>query len=1060
MQDTLLRAVRRPPHDRGRLAAWLTTVLKNRLRSRHLAERRRHDRERAVARDAATVDRPERFDVCKRVVAAVDRLSAADRAVVTMRYFDDLPPRVIGERLGLPVNTVRSRLRRALRKLRNELDRSHGGDRGVWIASLAAFGDVGRVPPPIAPPAPTPAPPTLWPTVVHGVAVMHSKTKLTAIVVLVLGITVALAWSLSGGRDRPDPDAGEGAARSAVASSSGTDDRSGAGDARSDASEAAERRQVDDEGWRVRGVAVRQDGSRASGVALAACVFDGALATGEPAREVVVRTDELGSFAWSSRPPESTAALVFRSDDERWVCPDRTWILPGGRAPTGEIVVRLIEVDAAIEGTVTDDDGRPVAGAVVRVGDALTITLIDGVSATTGVDGSYRVRTPSRGGLTAMVVMADGYAHESARLPAPRPGRSARRDFVLQRGARVFGRIVDHEGAPLSGASVRASHSYQSSVVTDADGRYEITNLDLRHEYDIVFASHPTHYGFGRRITLDRDEQQLDLTLRPAFTLTGRVRDESGGAIEGALVFTTDDSLENGRPDAVTGRGGGFELRGVRPGIEFLVVRAEGYGMAVLDMDLEPDDSELAESEAPDPIEVVLRAGRRVSGMVADRHGRPLAEVSVLCDLSATTSVGMHMGTVAHTGADGRFDLGGLPATPVSLTFAKAGYQRAERCNLTADGLQLHVGLQRSAGIAGRVVDGVTGEPIPEFTIRLVPVPLAPGQRGAGSYARAWVYGLDFVDDRGEWSTDQEELAEGGFVGVQARAGGYGPSEPIAVQTRVDPAPGDTVIRLWPGSTLRGTVRAGDTGRPIAGAVVFLFESAERVADLQDSWGPEGFIPRVRTDEAGAFAFDGVRGTVTLGVRHDDYALLVDGPFDVPADPGGIEHAVTLHPGVAVRGRVVDADGRPRPRSLVNLVVSDDRVVRARTDGDGRFLFERQGPGRYTLRSVAGRGDDRWFPLQRVVTVDGDRDVEIDLDPREGSARLRCEIRLTSVDGVTATLRRIEPGGLERTQRARGRELEFSGLKLGMHEIVVVGSTWRRTRRVEISAGANEIVVE
>jgi RNA polymerase sigma-70 factor (ECF subfamily) len=59
----------------------------------------------------------------------VASLPAAQRVAVTLRYQEDLDPREIAELLELPLNTVKSHLRRALATLREEL-----GDNAEEIA--------------------------------------------------------------------------------------------------------------------------------------------------------------------------------------------------------------------------------------------------------------------------------------------------------------------------------------------------------------------------------------------------------------------------------------------------------------------------------------------------------------------------------------------------------------------------------------------------------------------------------------------------------------------------------------------------------------------------------------------------------------------------------------------------------------------------------------------------------------------------------------------------------------------------------------------------------------
>jgi RNA polymerase sigma-70 factor (ECF subfamily) len=60
---------------------------------------------------------------------AIDALSPDFRIVLAMYYFEECSYREIAEQLGLPLGTVMSRLARAKRHLRSELDGGENGDR-------------------------------------------------------------------------------------------------------------------------------------------------------------------------------------------------------------------------------------------------------------------------------------------------------------------------------------------------------------------------------------------------------------------------------------------------------------------------------------------------------------------------------------------------------------------------------------------------------------------------------------------------------------------------------------------------------------------------------------------------------------------------------------------------------------------------------------------------------------------------------------------------------------------------------------------------------------------
>ncbi|MHC5069650.1 MAG: sigma-70 family RNA polymerase sigma factor [Planctomycetota bacterium] len=134
VQDVWHAALRKPPRTRVALGAWLTGVVRNVTAMGRRSEARRQQREIRAARPAATrstAELAERAELQARLTARVNDLPEAYRDVVLLRFFEDLPPRKIAEHLGIPVNTVGSRLTRALARLREGLD-SEYGDRRSW----------------------------------------------------------------------------------------------------------------------------------------------------------------------------------------------------------------------------------------------------------------------------------------------------------------------------------------------------------------------------------------------------------------------------------------------------------------------------------------------------------------------------------------------------------------------------------------------------------------------------------------------------------------------------------------------------------------------------------------------------------------------------------------------------------------------------------------------------------------------------------------------------------------------------------------------------------------
>jgi len=139
-QDALVASMRSRPRDAKALPAWLATTVKNGARQLWRTESRRAARETAGARSEA---QPSAAEVVARaeehglVVGAVLALDEPYRTTLLLRFFDDLPPRDVASRTGVPVETARARIRRGLDQLRGRLDRAHGGDGRTWRLALA-----------------------------------------------------------------------------------------------------------------------------------------------------------------------------------------------------------------------------------------------------------------------------------------------------------------------------------------------------------------------------------------------------------------------------------------------------------------------------------------------------------------------------------------------------------------------------------------------------------------------------------------------------------------------------------------------------------------------------------------------------------------------------------------------------------------------------------------------------------------------------------------------------------------------------------------------------------
>ena len=140
VQQTWLSALRTPPREAGAVRGWLRRVAKRHAWESHRADTRRERRETlAAARQGpspSAADLAIRAEIQERVIHEVLALDEPFRSTVLLRFFEELPPREVARRLGVPVETVRSRLRRGLAQIRGRLEARDDG-RGTWRPVLS-----------------------------------------------------------------------------------------------------------------------------------------------------------------------------------------------------------------------------------------------------------------------------------------------------------------------------------------------------------------------------------------------------------------------------------------------------------------------------------------------------------------------------------------------------------------------------------------------------------------------------------------------------------------------------------------------------------------------------------------------------------------------------------------------------------------------------------------------------------------------------------------------------------------------------------------------------------
>lgn len=133
VQETWRTWLERAPAGLSEPRAWMAKVLRNLAFNARRERERRSARERATARaESVEPETDGTLEAQAKLVDALRTLEEPYRSTLVQRFYHDLAPKEIAERGGVPLDTVKSRLARGLAKLRAELDRRYGGDRGAW----------------------------------------------------------------------------------------------------------------------------------------------------------------------------------------------------------------------------------------------------------------------------------------------------------------------------------------------------------------------------------------------------------------------------------------------------------------------------------------------------------------------------------------------------------------------------------------------------------------------------------------------------------------------------------------------------------------------------------------------------------------------------------------------------------------------------------------------------------------------------------------------------------------------------------------------------------------
>jgi RNA polymerase sigma-70 factor (ECF subfamily) len=1071
-QASMLAALQHPPR-RGSVRAWLVGVVRNLARQTRRGDERRLAREAALAFEvlpaAATPhEAAERLELFGRLVAAVQRLDEPCRATIVRRFFDGATAQEIANEQGIPAETVRTRIKRGLERLRSDLDALSGG-RAAWSALLA-------------------------PWVALPVRAAATATKLLIAAAALIVTTTVVLWPAPHG-DNTLP----AAATSRIASNDPVAPPSAAPATSADATLAPTRNSDSPAAppsdplatWIVRG-RVRADVRTARPhVRIHAKLWDGLEPQGDPRLDLHLGSDELGHFEWPLRPPPGAVALWLSADEPNSYQYGDERFIAAGAAPPQDFDLRCVALDAAVTGVVFGPDGAPAPDAQVTV-----------MQQTVDCDerGEFTAPAPAAGtgsGEVQVVGWAPGCAEGMVVARLGPLGAPAHVELHLAPGFSVRGRITDAAGAPISGATVTTFGMRATKATSDAQGDYCLEHVAAR---DPTIALDARAAGYAQstgEVSSRGSDARLDFVMKRGVTLRGTVVAPDGKPAAGAAItlgfspFAYDKLATHSRDD------GSFKITGARPSRANLYFFVDWPGAAPLVQPTTvptdvPDGSEVAD------LVLKLGAGHFAAGRVKDERGRPVPSIYVMIQKEHQADDSYSSG---QTDATGAFRVERLPDGPLVLRAYGDGFGETRLEGIGVDRADLEVTLKRAGRAVGRVVDGVTGAPLTHFKIRFCRAKLERGENSASFYSSDWSEsGHTFDDAQGRFSAGEtESMPPGAILGLEASAEGYSPGVADHVVLRAEPDPDELVIRLFRGGALEGLVVDASDGRPVGGALVKLVNDQLPFDANHDSYA--NARPTAKSDDAGRFRLDRVPvGTTSLVVDHADYARAFEDDFEIPRGGTAPARTIRLERGGAIDGVALDHAGRPLAGASITLygeskarIVSVDgtlgaaarraleRVVSMETTSDtaGHFSFTHLPAGRVHVgrnEMVARDGQPgalRLRAIELTAVVEAGVTHEVRLGPT-GSATLRGRVHGDSDLPKEFTVRLASEARPPATWpdlvfeiQARDGVFEFVGVPAGKYRVVVYGAApsgggrWSGFLDINVAEGsALEVTVE
>ena len=603
----------------------------------------------------------EALEAHRRLSGAIRSLPKEQAEALYLRYFEDMRPKAMARSLGVPIETVKSRLVRGLRALRIRLEEDSGDD-GLSMQGLALLA--------LAPGSRTPG---IAAALAGGSATNVSKALIWSLLMKkwILGIAAILAVFAAIPRgERAPRDEGISLGEQSSIEASRQDlpaleppplDQARVSLDAAPLAVTPPTLEAVDKSVAHASIQVSvlwEDGSSATGTQVA-CLREDALGRPVFVEEATVGSKGLAVFH-ECRAGEYLLVSSIRGKAEVAV-------------QVGDAVTALIEIPDGIDivGSVKNFEGRPVPGAELWV-----------LSGTAGWEKHHRVGKADAAGqfrlrdqplFASLGAMARGYEPSTwspvslLKVNGTRESKDRTADLELvlrEGGAALTGTVLDAEGEPVEGAVVAVSTQALGDRLASPSlnrvtrfarsgsmGEYELAGLPSGKAQVSCRAPGLASYGAALQLKAGAP-QRYDIQLVVPGRVVGWVRSASGAPLAGVAVSAYSEPLAVGLatrhelvpgspepPRALSDTDGRFVIEGVSPGESFLYAVAQAYTLPSVWQTLF-DRTEVTISPTNDARwDPVIAANRKVAGTLLYADLTPAIGQTVRVHSDATDEV-------------------------------------------------------------------------------------------------------------------------------------------------------------------------------------------------------------------------------------------------------------------------------------------------------------------------------------------------------------------------------------------------------------------------------------